>query len=107
MSIAETIINVLKSAPVIVMSWGFHAAKVIENGLSFKVQGFKHRGIVEVVYVEGLDLFTIKTISPRGVVKETEEGVYLDSLVSIVDRMVETGSDSPEQYQKNVEEWFK
>ena len=43
----------------VMWSWGFNSPKAIANGLSFKVQGFKFKGTVEVVYNEGTDLFDI------------------------------------------------
>lgn len=71
------------------MSWGFHNAVAIENGLRFNVQGFLHKGKVEVVYDEGYDLFTVRLLNKDGSVKKVEEGVYLDCLVDVIDGMVE------------------
>lgn len=57
MEIAEYIIKVLRAQIVIVMSWGLHNAKAIEDGIAFNVQGFKFNGRVEITYDEGWDLF--------------------------------------------------
>lgn len=86
---AEYILKILKSQLLIVFSWGFHKPVAIKNGLRFSVNGYLHQGEVEVVYVEGLDLFTVRTLKNDAVVKEEEE-VYLDCLVNVIDRMVET-----------------
>lgn len=71
---------------------------MIENGLSFQVQGYLHRGKVEVVYDEGYDLFNVRTLNADGTVKEQQDGIYLDGLVSTIDSMVEHCSD----YEKRV-----
>lgn len=72
----------------VVFSWGFNNPTAIENGLRFKVQGFKFKGTVEVEYNEGTDLFDIRLIQ-NGKVVETIEDVYLDSLVDVIDNHVE------------------
>lgn len=56
------IMRILKSQLMIIWSWGFNSPKTITNGLSFRVQGFKFKGTVEVVYNEGTDLFDISFI---------------------------------------------
>ena len=69
----------------------------IENGLAFRVQGYKHQGRVEVVYDEGWDLFIVRTINRDGTIKEQEEGIYADGLVEVIDRMVEKTDDYAER----------
>ncbi len=59
MEMAMYIMRILKSQLMIVWSWGFNSPKTIINGLSFKVQGFKFNGTVEIIYNEGTDLFDI------------------------------------------------
>ena len=84
----------------VVMSWGFHGAKVIENGISFLVQGYKHTGRVEVVYDEGWDLFNVRTINRDGTTKEQLEGIYADGLVDCIDRLVEKTDDYASRVRK-------
>ena len=93
MEMAKYILAILRSQLMIVFSWGFHAAMAIENGLAFRVQGYKHQGRVEVVYDEGWDLFIVRTINQDGTIKEQEEGIYADGLVEVIDRMVEKTDD--------------
>ncbi len=100
MEIAEYIMKVLRAQIVIVMSWGFHNAKAIEDGLAFQVQGFKFNGKVEIIYDEGWDLFDIRLIDEDGSVKEQVEGVYVDGLVLTIDRMVEKTEDYKERVRK-------
>ena len=81
----------------VMFSWGFHQPVAIENGLQFKVQGFKFRGVVQVVYNEGRDLFDVRFIK-SGKVVNTIEGVFFDMLVDTIDDYVEKTSD----YEKRV-----
>ena len=100
MEIAEYIIKVLRTQVVVVMSWGLHNAKAIEDGLAFQVQGFKFTGRVEVVYDEGWDLFDIRLINEDGSVKEQVEGVFVDGIVSTIDNMVEHCPNYNQRVQK-------
>ena len=84
--------TILKTQLMVVWSWGFHQPVAIENGLQFKVQGFKFRGIVEVVYNEGCDLFDVRFLK-RNKVVNTIEGVFFDMLVDTIDDFVEKTSD--------------
>lgn len=92
------IMRVLKSQLMIVWSWGFNSPKAIANGLRFKVQGFKFKGTVEVVYNDGTDLFDISFVS-RGETVEAVEGIYIDQLVTVVDNHVE----KVDNYNERVE----
>ena len=89
---AKYIMTILKTQLMVVWSWGFHQPVAIENGLQFKVQGFKFRGIVEVVYNEGCDLFDVRFLK-RNKVVNTIEGVFFDMLVDTIDVFVEKTSD--------------
>lgn len=89
MEMARYILSILRTQPVIVLSWGFHAPVAVDNGLRFLVNGRLHRGAVEVRYDEGADLFRVRTMA-NGQVKREESDVYLDCLVRVIDRMVET-----------------
>ncbi len=80
----------------IVWSWGFHQPVAIENGLRFRVQGFKFRGVVEVVYNEGRDLFDVRFLKANKVVN-TIEGLFFDMLVDTIDDYVEKTSDYKER----------
>lgn len=102
MNMAEYIMSILKSQIFVLLSWGFHRPVRLENGLRFQVQGFIHKGTVEVVYVEGLDLFEVRTLNADGSIKQKEEDVYLECLVNVIDGMVERCPD----YQKRVNEEY-
>lgn len=85
----------------VVWSWGFNSPMAVKNGLRFKVQGFKFRGVVEVVYNEGSDLFDVSFIKAGKVVK-TIDDVFFDMLVETIDNYVEKTSD----YEKRVREEY-
>ena len=94
---AKYIMTILKTQLMVVWSWGFHKPVAIENGLQFKVTGFKFCGIVEVTYNEGRDLFDVRFLKSNKVVK-TIEGVFFDMLVDTIDDYVERTPD----YDKRV-----
>ena len=97
MEMAKYIMSILKTQLMVVYSWGFHKPMALENGLRFKVQGFKFRGVVDVVYNEGRDLFDVSFIKSNKVVKSID-GVFFDMLVDVIDDFVEHTPD----YDKRV-----
>ena len=92
MEMAKYILSIFKTQLMVVWSWGYHQPIAIENGLRFKVQGFKFKGIVEVAYNEGRDLFDVRFIKANKVVN-TIEGIFFDMLVDTIDDYVEKTSD--------------
>lgn len=96
---AEYIMQILCSQLMVVFSWGFNNPIAIKNGLRFKVQGFKFKGVVEVEYNEGSDLFDVRLIR-NGEVLEIVEGVYLDSLVDVIDYRVEKVHNYKQRVEK-------
>ena len=98
---AKYIMSIFKTQLMVVWSWGFHQPVAIENGLQFKVQGYKFRGIVDVVYNEGSDLFDVSFIKANKVVNVVN-GVFFDMLVDTIDDYVERTAD----YDKRVKEQY-
>ena len=99
MEMAKRIMSILRTQLMVVWSWGFNSPIAIENGLRFKVQGFKFRGIVEVTYDEGADLFNIFFIK-RNKVVEVVNGVFFDMLVEVIDSTVERTADYKERVRE-------
>ena len=97
MEMAKYILSIFKTQLMVVYSWGFHKPMALQNGLRFKVQGFKFRGIVDVVYNEGRDLFDVSFIKSNKVVKSID-GVFFDMLIDVIDDFVERTPD----YDKRV-----
>lgn len=89
MEMANYILSILRTDLNIVWSWGFNSPKLLENGLSFKVQGFLHKGWVLVEYNEGSDLFDIKLLTNQLEEVKSIEGVYFDELIDVIDDAVE------------------
>ena len=85
MEMAKYILSILQSQLPIVWSWGFHNATATKTGLSFNVMGFLYQGNVEVAYDKGTDLFSV-ILSDTGI---AEKDVYADSLVTVIDNLVE------------------
>ena len=102
MKMAEYIGVILKSRPVTLMSWGAKDFGPLpgNKGLSFYVNGIQYRGIVNIEYDRGPDAFTVITD------KERRDYVYLDSLVEVIDGMVEKGNLSDNEYEKQVTKWL-
>ena len=95
MDMAKYILSILKSNVLYMMSWGFNTATVINEdnyyyGLRFKVNGMKHRGLVDIVYDCGTDTFIVILKNSKGKEKQRVEDVYLDELLHTVDVLVET-----------------
>ena len=75
------------------MSWGFHNAVALRDGLGFQVQGFLFTGIIRVLYDEGSDAFTVRLEKRDGSLYKEREGVYFDELVNVIDGLVERCPD--------------
>ena len=88
---AEYIMTILRSQLMVVFSWGFNSPKRLpdDKGLRFNVEGFKYRGVVDVIYNMGSDLFDV-VLTDNGT---KVEDVYLDNLVSVIDGLVEKTAD--------------
>ena len=104
MEMARYIYSILKSQLSIMWSWGFHNPRSLPNneGIIFKVQGFKHKGYVSVVYNEGKDLFDVILYNHPMATKSKTEGVYFDMLVEVIDGLVEKTTD----YESRVKQEY-
>ena len=99
MDMANYIFSILRTSRIVMWSWGFNAPKALANneGLIFKVNGFKHKGFVKVLYNEGKDLFEVILLDDRKIESHRIEDVYIDSLVNVIDEAVEHTSDYSER----------
>ena len=89
--------TILRSQLMVVFSWGFNSPKRLpdDKGLRFNVEGFKYRGVVEVIYNIGSDLFEVHLSDGTKV-----EDVYLDNLVEVIDNLVEKTSNYEQRVQQ-------
>ena len=94
------IMNILKSQPYVMMSWGVNpnTVKTITRGLQFHVQGFKVKGTVKITYMPIPDLFRIDIFPDNDTPPIIYEEVFLDQLVSMIDEAVE----KTENYEKRI-----
>ena len=94
---AEYIMTILRSQLMVVFSWGFNSPKRLpdDKGLRFNVEGFKYRGVVEVIYNIGSDLFEVHLSDGTKV-----EDVYLDNLVEVIDSLVEKTPNYEQRVQQ-------
>jgi len=100
---AKYILTILLSNRTVVMSWGMHNAKTIKNGIRFQVNGFKHKGQVEIVYNIGKDLFDVKLISLENEMVKDIPSIYFDDLLNVLDDAVER----VDNYDQAVSEFLK
>ena len=100
--IAEYIWKILKTQQPIVWSWEVDpdSVKTIKNGTQFHVQGFLVTGTVKITYDEGMDLFDIEFLPDDDKPRKAILGLYLDQLVSVIDKHVE----HCENYEERVNE---
>jgi len=97
---AKYIYQIIRSSSIIMFSWGFSNPTIIENGLSFHVNGFIHQGIVKVIYNEGEDLFEVQLLTKENELKESIESIYFDQLVEVIDNHVEKVANYNEAVNK-------
>lgn len=83
------ILRIFRTQPITVFSWGFHNPVAIPDGIRFSVDGFLHKGTVEVSLNLGKDLFEIRLLNEDSSLKSLTEDVFCDELVETVDRLVE------------------
>ena len=107
--IAAYILELMRYYPAIIMSWGidnktYRLAEDADGncGLSFHVQGFKHKGTVQVLYDEGCDTFLFNLIDTDGKTVKTREDVYVNELIPAIDDAVE----KVENYQERVHQEY-
>lgn len=99
---ARFILDILRIDLKKVFSWGFQYPRIIKNGLRAYVAGFLYEGYIEIKYNGGKDLFEVCTFNDDGSVKDNVEDVYVDSLVNVVDSLVERC----ENYEQRVHELY-
>ena len=105
LEMARYIWSILKTQLTIIMSWGIDldSIRVVNQGIQFHVQGFKHTGYVKVVLNEGKDLFEVSPLSNNGECVKFLDEVYLDMLVDTIDQVVERTED----YEERLTEYCK
>ena len=108
---AKYTLKILQARKTIIDSWGARLFKALEYRnmptLQFRVNGFIHKGLVNVCFNGGADMFEIYLTNMKGKEVNSITGVYFDMLVETIDSMVETKNDKSEEYHKKVNEFVK
>ena len=105
LELAMYIWRILKTQMTVIMSWGLDPSKarVINNGMEIFVQGFLHKGFVQITLNEGTDPFEIKLLSEERELVKFIDGVYLDCLVNTLDENIE----KCDNYEQRVSEYLR
>ena len=93
------ILNCLTREKWIVFSWGFNSPVAINNGLQFNVNGFIFKGIVQVIYNEGTDLFDLNFIK-NNVALIPIPNVSIVELIEVLDDQIERVDNYNERVKK-------
>ena len=98
------ILGIFRTNPFVVMSWGINPAsiEVVDLGVKFHVQGFKHKGFIQVVLNEGEDLFEVTLFSEEGETVNTIEHIFVDNLIPVIDDAVE----KCENYEERISQEY-
>ena len=107
---ADYIWRVIRASGCICWSWGVYALQptIHRNmpALAFSVNGFKHKGRVYIALNQGLDLLEIFLINSEGKEVKHIEEIFIDDLVSVLDKYIETDNDKSENYKEKVKEIY-
>ena len=110
-SVAKEINVTLNMFAAVTMSWGIEDRRAtLYKGmpaLRFTTNGFVHKGDVVVALNEGQDLYECYLIGKDGNVTREFKEVYVDMLIGILDKAVETGGRTEEEYKEKVAEWLE
>ncbi|HET7733478.1 MAG TPA: hypothetical protein VFK73_06535 [Paludibacter sp.] len=101
-SMTKYICSILLLKPTIMMSWGFESPVAINQGLRFRTNGFIHKGVVEIYYNQGVDLFDIRLLKNETEIIKLISNVYVDELVEILDLYIE----KVDNYQMRVNQEY-
>ena len=71
------------------MCWGVDGLKPMESGLTFKVQGAKIKGHVEIEYLAGHDYYHVRIYDTKNVLKFQHNGCDFISLTELIDDAIE------------------
>ena len=87
--VTAAINELLKSRMNVVFSWGTHNKRVIPDGVSFDVQGFKYTGEVKVLFDYARSVKNGETTFRVVIGEQVHTGVKADELIDFIDERVE------------------
>lgn len=95
-------------------SWGCSKKAYCEIdgkcGLALRVNGFCFSGCVIVLLNGGADLYevyTAKDVKNLATYKNTHTGIFCDQLGSVLDKIIEKGNMSDEEYNARVDKEYR
>ena len=86
---------------------GINGEDVYMAALALQVQGFCYKGLVLVAYDEASDYYRIYTRSEVGELVEKHSDVCFDQMGDLLDRLIEKGTLSDEEYFSRISEEYK
>jgi len=111
MEVANGINGLLNLSAAVTMSWGItdRRATVYAGmpAMLFKVNGFVHQGDVVVALNQGQDLYECYLLEDNCRMKRCFREVYAEDLVGVLDRAVETGESTEDEYREQVTQWLE
>ena len=99
---SSDILYLLKHSGSIGMSWGISRIKDHKDSLSVWVNGFQHKGRVNIS-LSWSDLFQLEFYDESEQLVKFVNDVYIDQLISILDTEIERGTIPFEEYKSKVE----
>ncbi len=78
----------------------------IMPALRFSVSGFVHKGDVAVALNRAADLYEVYCLDEADKVVSSQDGVYFDQLVAVIDRLVEKNVSDAE-YEHKTRQWLE
>ena len=110
-SVAKEINKTLNMFAAVTMSWGIEDRRAtLYKGmpaLRFTTNGFVHKGDVVVALNEGEDLYECYLLKADGTVAREFRQVYVDMLIGLLDREIETGDSTKEEYKAKTRQWLE
>ena len=110
LTIANEVNAIIRNAGAVAWSWGIDNKTATEYegkaAFAFPVQGFRHRGGVVVALNEAKDLYEVHLLNEKAESVKVVEDVYIDELISVLDREIETGNDDEKTYTEKVNKWL-
>ena len=87
--ITAAINDILSSRMNIIMSWGLHNKRVINDGVRFDVQGFKFTGEVKITFDYARSHANKKSTFKVQIGDDVSTGVTAENLIDFIDERVE------------------
>ncbi len=106
---AQNILTIIRSGGSAAWSWGpenFRATVYKKmSALRFSVSGFIHKGDVVVALNRAADLYEVYCLDEADKVVSSQDEVYFDELIDVIDRLVEKDCSTAD-YEHKTRQWL-